>query len=201
MASELKEGVGSQAAVDSHSPLKVVRADPLPILFNTRFCVVTTVEASVIPVVEASGENLSGRIRAFNSDLYVELARELMIREAAGVLTPFEGGSRVETRGDHRTDGADCVDKPDTIVVRQHISHSGNKRGYRLTLSASRAGAEYRAFVERSSVKSVNDFLRSNLAEDVEYLPLTGEPFWDVYRDSVRISRSLLVHLFGKDVG
>jgi hypothetical protein len=181
--------------------LRVVRADRLEVRAATGFCVITTLDPAVKPIVEASGERLSPeRIVALNGITSSNLDRELRTQEAVGQIGKYPGDFRILEAGHIGVDRADCPDRLNDMLVRQRISLGERPEGYRVTLTATRGSKAYEAFIDRPSVIVAGSDARSMIAEDAVTDPVTGKPYWDVHRDVARLSRGFLKHLLGEDV-
>jgi hypothetical protein len=87
------------------------------------------------------------------------------------------------------------------ITVRQQLLSGRHPGGYRLVLTAVQGRHAFEASIERPYAVAVSDLLRHALADEADVSSETGEPFWDVQRDAVKITRALIKHLLGEDSG
>jgi hypothetical protein len=185
---------GPQAAGSARSVVQVDRRDPFRLTATTRVCVEAALDPSVSRRIEASDESVTARALTFMiTGLVADRFRALG-------LSPYLGTPERPRVVPYISDIADrsCVEQPGNVLVRLNVGADATGRGYRITIAASQGRQRYSSAIERARILMIPGETRHMIPRDGDTLPGTATPFWDVTRDSYRLSRRLTEHIFAR---
>lgn len=172
------------------TPVDVTQAKRMRVAADTRICVTSEVEPRVRQRVQASGEQLE------NDELTL-LTAGLLHPEIRTRYPHSENQDRVVPDNKDPSFRETCSVR-NVVHVHQLLTSGTDPRGYRLTLTAVQGRNVFKASIDRPYFVEISAEYRHAAGDEADVVPGTGKPFWDVRRDSIRLTRALITHLLGR---